>query len=63
MNEPANFADGSVYGACVAEQLPYLPRTRAPLHAHSLCREARHRAGAHSDVHSLYGMAEAQATN
>ncbi|KOB54851.1 putative acid alpha-glucosidase, partial [Operophtera brumata] len=46
--------DGSVYGPCAPENLPYRPHTREPyLREHTLCMDAMHYAGAHIDIHNL----------
>nr|AQS60670.1 lysosomal alpha-glucosidase [Sogatella furcifera] len=67
MNEPSNFVYGSLTG-CPAgspvEDPPYLPAIHGGvLRAHTLCMTARHRWGRHYDLHNLYGMTEAVATN
>ncbi|XP_037294752.1 lysosomal alpha-glucosidase-like isoform X3 [Manduca sexta] len=64
MNEPSNFEDGPLVGSCLPEALSYLPHTSDPyLRAHTLCMDARHAAGPHYDLHNLYAITEAIATN
>lgn len=64
MNEPSNFEDGPLHGACAPEQLPYRPRTGDPqLHTHTLCMDAAHHAGPHRHYHDLVGLMHAVATN
>ncbi|XP_049874699.1 uncharacterized protein LOC126372833 [Pectinophora gossypiella] len=65
MNEPSNFVNGQVDGECLPENLSYKPAWTAPegLKYKTLCMDAIHAAGAHYDVHNLYSLYEAVATN
>ncbi|CAB3259578.1 unnamed protein product [Arctia plantaginis] len=64
MNEPSNFVEAPVGGACAAEAVPYRPRTSDPhLHTHTLCMDAKHFLADHYDLHNLYATAEAIATH
>ncbi|CAK1550934.1 unnamed protein product [Leptosia nina] len=65
MNEPSNFLSGSMYGECTPEELPYKPISIAAegLKHKTLCMDAKHHAGAHYDIHNLYAITEAVATN
>ncbi|XP_050352024.1 uncharacterized protein LOC126774502 [Nymphalis io] len=65
MNEPSNFVSGPLHGACAPERLPYAPAAlrAGGLRRHSLCADARHRAGAHYDLHSAHALTEAVATH
>ncbi|XP_028163081.1 lysosomal alpha-glucosidase-like [Ostrinia furnacalis] len=64
MNEPSNFVDGIKEGHCSDEELPYKPHTPDPyLRAHTLCIDAKQYSGPHYDMHNLYGLTEAIATN
>ncbi|KAG0722981.1 Lysosomal alpha-glucosidase [Chionoecetes opilio] len=66
MNEPSNFWSGSSKG-CVRNNLehpPFLPAVEGgSLYHHTLCMSARHHVGFHYNVHNLYGLSEAIATN
>ncbi|CAG9793674.1 unnamed protein product [Diatraea saccharalis] len=63
MNEPSNIG-GIVEGSCADERYPYMPQTGDDLlREHTLCMDARHYAGTHYDLHNLYGLYEAVATN
>lgn len=63
MNEPSNYKDGTAVGTCAPEDLPYMPHTwGSELRTHTLCMDAKHYAGSHYDVHSLYSLTEAVAT-
>lgn len=64
MNEPSNFVDGPVSGTCAPETIPYRPRTSdSQLRTHTLCMDAKHYLGEHYDLHNLFAMGEAIATN
>ncbi|CAF4864828.1 unnamed protein product [Pieris macdunnoughi] len=65
MNEPSNFLSGSMYGECSPEDLPYKPQSIADngLKHKTLCMDAKHFAGSHFDVHNMYAISEAVATN
>ncbi|XP_052750004.1 lysosomal alpha-glucosidase-like isoform X2 [Galleria mellonella] len=62
MNEPSNFVDGTAVGHCGPEVLPYRPHMD-PLATHTLCADAKHHGGLHKDLHNIYGLLEARATN
>lgn len=66
MNEPSNFWSGS-HNGCVQNNLehpPFLPAVHGgSLYYHTLCMSARHHIGLHYNVHNLYGITEAVATN
>lgn len=66
MNEPSNFYNGKING-CEYNNLdnpPYIPNVIGNLLAtKTLCMDAKHHLGSHYDVHNLYGIAEAEATN
>ncbi|XP_065580074.1 lysosomal alpha-glucosidase-like [Artemia franciscana] len=66
MNEPANFYNGAKEG-CPDNSLenpPYTPRVvDGHLQHKTLCMSAQQYAGAHYDVHNLYGFTETIATN
>uniref|UniRef100_A0A8C4SG27 Alpha glucosidase 2 n=1 Tax=Erpetoichthys calabaricus TaxID=27687 RepID=A0A8C4SG27_ERPCA len=65
MNEPSNFADGSIKG-CPSNELenpPYTPGILGgTLRGATLCASAKHKTETHYNVHSLYGLFEAKAT-
>ncbi|MCL4124434.1 UNVERIFIED_CONTAM: hypothetical protein GTU68_019351, partial [Idotea baltica] len=67
MNEPSNFWDGQKHGCpknSSLEHPPFLPHVNGRLLSHkTLCMTARHYIGPHYDVHNLYGISEAIATN
>ncbi|KAJ0178509.1 hypothetical protein K1T71_006332 [Dendrolimus kikuchii] len=64
MNEPSNFVDGAMFGHCEPENLPYMPNTHDQhLNQHTLCMDAQHYIGVHYDLHNLYALTEAIATN
>lgn len=66
MNEPSNFWSGSHKG-CIHNNLehpPFLPAIEGgSLYYHTLCMSARHHVGLHYNLHNLYGLTEAIATN
>lgn len=66
MNEPSNFADGDVDGACSENALnnpPFLPKIRGgSINAVTLCADYVSEAGAHYDTHSIYGLSESEPT-
>ena len=65
MNEVSNFVTGSLEGCPKDNPLenpPYLPGNRS-LQSRTLCMSAKHYAGDHYNVHSLYGLYMAIATN
>ncbi|XP_005103554.1 lysosomal alpha-glucosidase isoform X2 [Aplysia californica] len=66
MNEISSFADGSVHGCDEKNPLdvpPYIPGIAdRELYKHSICHHGRHAASSHYNVHSLYGLLEANAT-
>nr|XP_055062025.1 lysosomal alpha-glucosidase [Misgurnus anguillicaudatus] len=65
MNEPSNFFDGSLNG-CPENELenpPYTPGILGgTLKAKTLCASARQKISSHYNIHSLYGLMEAKAT-
>ena len=67
MNEPSNYlADGSIYGCPnnSLEKPQYVPGTDGyNLWKTTLCMTSRQKAGLHYDVHNLYGITNAIATN
>ena len=68
MNEPSNFLSGSVDGCNTSDPLnspPFVPPglVGGKLYHKTLCGDARHHVGRHYDVHNLYGIMEAIATN
>ncbi|CAH0398598.1 unnamed protein product [Chilo suppressalis] len=64
MNEPSNMLDGIKEGQCADERFPYMPHTGdALLRTHTICMDAKQYAGEHYDLHNLYGLYEAVATN
>ena len=66
MNEPSVFAEGSIYGCpnTSLENPQYVPGAGSDELWHTtLCMSAQQKAGLHYDVHSLYGMTQAIATN
>ncbi|RZF43849.1 hypothetical protein LSTR_LSTR013314 [Laodelphax striatellus] len=67
MNDPSNFVSGSLTGCPSADALeepPYVPAIRGNvLRDRTLCMTAKHAWGSHYDLHNLYGMTEAVATN
>lgn len=70
MNEPSNFYDGSVDGCPKGSKLespPYTPgmvSDELTLAHHTLCMSAKHANGqVHYDLHNLYSLSEAVATN
>lgn len=66
MNEPSNFLDGTLKG-CPDNSLenpPYLPGARGEILAHkTICMSAKQAMGPHYNLHNLYGISEAHATN
>lgn len=66
MNEPSNFLSGSFDG-CPPSSLdspPYVPPVAGgALNYKTMCMSAKHYAGAHYDVHNLFGISEAIMTN
>jgi alpha-glucosidase, putative (fragment) len=64
MNEPANMLNGGFEGCPddVLEHPHYVPGG-TPLSTKTMCMTAKHKIGNHYDVHSLYGLYEAHATN
>ncbi|XP_043945694.1 lysosomal alpha-glucosidase-like [Protopterus annectens] len=65
MNEPSSFLDGSLDGCPVneLENPPYLPGVLGgSLRSKTICASAKQRASLHYNLHSLYGLMEAQAT-
>ncbi|CAG9821832.1 unnamed protein product [Phaedon cochleariae] len=66
MNEPSNFLSGSFDGCpnSTLDQPPYLPKIDGGvINYKTMCMSARQFAGRHYDVHNLYGLSEAIATN
>ncbi|XP_041987755.1 uncharacterized protein LOC121739381 [Aricia agestis] len=65
MNEPSNFLSGPINGSCAPLNLPYTPKNLYPesLNHKTVCADASHAAGAHYDVHNLYGLTEAVHTH
>uniref|UniRef100_A0A671MGB4 Lysosomal alpha-glucosidase-like n=1 Tax=Sinocyclocheilus anshuiensis TaxID=1608454 RepID=A0A671MGB4_9TELE len=65
MNEPSNFFDGSLNG-CPENELenpPYTPGILGgTLKAKTVCASARQKISTHYNIHSLYGLMEAKAT-
>ncbi|KTF89339.1 hypothetical protein cypCar_00017799 [Cyprinus carpio] len=65
MNEPSNFFDGSLNG-CPDNELenpPYTPGILGgTLKAKTVCASARQKISTHYNIHSLYGLMEAKAT-
>ncbi len=66
MNEPSNFLDGAFNG-CPNNSLEnpqYVPGAENdPLKQRTVCMSAKQYAGLHYDVHNLYALSEAIATN
>jgi lysosomal alpha-glucosidase len=66
MNEPSNFVTGSMSG-CTSNNLdnpPFVPNVRdGLLHSNTICPSAHQYLGSHYNLHSLYGMTEAKATD
>lgn len=66
MNEPSNFVNGSLTG-CPMDELenpPYVPGVDGGFLSYmTMCMNARQFAGPHYDVHNIFGIAEADATN
>uniref|UniRef100_A0A3B4Z5B8 Alpha glucosidase n=1 Tax=Seriola lalandi dorsalis TaxID=1841481 RepID=A0A3B4Z5B8_SERLL len=65
MNEPASFVQGSV-GGCpdsVLENPPYTPVVGGQLNSGTLCMSAQQRLSTHYNLHNMYGLTEAYATN
>ncbi len=64
MNEISNFIFGSLDGCpkTSLEKPPYLPGNRS-LRDMTLCMSAKHYAGDHYNVHNMYGLYMAVATN
>ena len=64
-NEPSNFVNGSIYG-CPSSPLEtpaYLPHLVGDtLATRTLCMTAKHHAGLHYNLHSMYGIFQALAT-
>lgn len=64
MNEPSNFLSGPISGSCAPEDLPYMPAIGGnELKTKTLCMDAKHFAGSHFNLHSLFSLTEAIATN
>ncbi|KAI5644151.1 glycosyl hydrolases family 31 domain-containing protein [Phthorimaea operculella] len=63
MNEPSNLITGQIYGGCEPLDLPYEPSWDNQLNKKTICMEAKHHIGRHYDVHNLYALYEAVATN
>ncbi|KAM9792525.1 lysosomal alpha-glucosidase [Neosynchiropus ocellatus] len=65
MNEPSNFADGSIHG-CPSNSLenpPYTPGVLGGLlRALTLCASVQQKLSSHYNIHSLYGLMESKAT-
>jgi lysosomal alpha-glucosidase len=64
MNEIFSFVSGSLDGCPnnTLEDSPYLPGGRI-LQNNTLCMSAKHHAGAHYNIHNLYGLYMAVVTN
>uniref|UniRef100_A0A665U795 Lysosomal alpha-glucosidase n=1 Tax=Echeneis naucrates TaxID=173247 RepID=A0A665U795_ECHNA len=66
MNEPASFVQGSVEG-CPDNDLenpPYTPRVvGGQLNSGTICMSAQQNLSTHYNLHNMYGLAEAYATN
>ncbi|XP_022608272.1 lysosomal alpha-glucosidase [Seriola dumerili] len=66
MNEPSSFVQGSV-GGCPDSDLenpPYTPRVvGGQLNSGTLCMSAQQRLSTHYNLHNMYGLTEAYATN
>ena len=71
MNEPSNFADGSVYGGCakdgkdhLLDNPPFVPKgiRGNALFAKTVCPSARQYYGYHYEYHNLFGLTETMAT-
>ncbi|KAG7470358.1 lysosomal alpha-glucosidase [Solea senegalensis] len=66
MNEPANFVQGSMEGCphTDLEDPPYTPRVvGGELNSGTLCMSAQRRQSTHYNLHNMYGLTEAYATN
>ncbi|XP_058510597.1 lysosomal alpha-glucosidase-like isoform X6 [Solea solea] len=66
MNEPANFVQGSMEGCphTDLEDPPYTPRVGGgELNSGTLCMSAQQRQSTHYNLHNMYGLTEAYATN
>ncbi|XP_034449680.1 lysosomal alpha-glucosidase isoform X3 [Hippoglossus hippoglossus] len=66
MNEPASFVQGSVEGCPDSdlENPPYTPRVvGGRLNSGTLCMSAQQRLSTHYNLHNMYGLTEAYATN
>ncbi|AWP18876.1 putative lysosomal alpha-glucosidase [Scophthalmus maximus] len=66
MNEPASFVQGSVEGCPDSdlENPPYTPRVvGGQLNSGTLCMSAQQRLSTHYNLHNMYGLTEAYATN
>ncbi|XP_040919429.1 lysosomal alpha-glucosidase isoform X2 [Toxotes jaculatrix] len=66
MNEPASFVQGSVEGCPDSdlENPPYTPRVvGGQLNSGTLCMSAQQRLSTHYNLHNIYGLTEAYATN
>lgn len=66
MNEPSNFGTGSLTGCPGGSSLdapPFVPAVcGGSLQVKTICPSALHHAGTHYDLHSLYGLSMATAT-
>jgi len=67
MNEPSNFVSGSVLG-CTSNNLdepPYVPAITGSgkLYYNTLCPSGKHYLSSHYNLHNMYGLTEANATN
>lgn len=65
MNEPSNFYNGQINGCPPSrfENPPYVPGGIEPLKTKTLCMTCWQYASLHYNVHNLYGLYEAIATN
>jgi lysosomal alpha-glucosidase len=64
MNEPSNVYDGQ-QGGCPASPLespPYTPGIVNPIQRRTICMTAKHYAGPHYNIHNMYAIYEAKAT-
>jgi lysosomal alpha-glucosidase len=65
MNEPSNFINGSFDGCPKSkyEDPQYLPGLKYKLHQKTICMTAKQHAGLHYNVHNLFGLTQAMASN
>lgn len=65
MNEPSNFLSGPLNGKCIEEELPYLPGVGGSygLRSGTICMNAVQYLDTHFNLHNLYSLTEAIATN